>query len=262
MLTQSKVGAVDKRVARGPVGSGRGRLFGVTCRLCTLDPAPSWRSFYQSKGWGTPCQAWVPEPIGTGGLSGRAWEGSILTACPLLAQARPSSCPLCWASPLAPSSSGPCSQPHFGTSTRTRVSIPGPCRRRHLGELSDTCGGVGSPGRGPDLRPCPQVPLASGSPWWRRLPRPRRRAAAPTTASGAPRAPRVPPAAWPRPPETEHPARPALCCAPRQPPSQSPVDQWQDQCGMSWGSPTPLPRNLQTKWAWKAAGATERCHRL
>nr|XP_010349626.2 endoglin isoform X1 [Saimiri boliviensis boliviensis] len=77
-----------------------------------------------------------------------------------VAQAKASSCPLCWASPLVPSSSGPCSPPRSGTSTRTRV------------------------------------PPASGSPWWRWLPRPPQRAAAPTTASGAPRAPPAPPAAW------------------------------------------------------------------
>uniref|UniRef100_A0A8C2RD47 TGFBR3/Endoglin-like N-terminal domain-containing protein n=1 Tax=Capra hircus TaxID=9925 RepID=A0A8C2RD47_CAPHI len=71
-----------------------------------------------------------------------------------------SSCLLCWVSPLAPSSSGPCSPPRSGTSTRTRVTP------------------------------------ASGSPWWRWLPRPPRRAVAPTTASGAPRAPPAPPAAW------------------------------------------------------------------
>lgn len=104
---------------------------------------------------------------------------------------------------MAPSSLGPCSLLHSGTSTRTRVSIPGPHNEcsgplchHHLGEPGGASGGVGSPGRGPDLRPCPQVPLASGSPWWRWLPRPPQRAVAPTTASGAPRAPPAPPAAW------------------------------------------------------------------
>lgn len=112
------------------------------------------------------------------------------------------SCPLSWASPSAPSSSGPCSPPRSGTSTRTRVSIPGPLSecsgplRHHLGKPGDASGGVGSPGRGPDLRPCPQVTPASGSPWWRWLPRPPRRAVAPTTASGARRARPAPPAAW------------------------------------------------------------------
>lgn len=121
---------------------------------------------------------------------------------PSAAQAKPSSCPPCWASLLAPSSSGPCSPPHSGTSTCTRVSIPGPHHEysgplyHHLGEPGKASGGVGSPGRGPDLRPCPQVPPASGSPWWRWLPRPPQRAVAPTTASGAPRAPPAPPAAW------------------------------------------------------------------
>lgn len=121
---------------------------------------------------------------------------------PLVAQTKASSCPPCWASPLAPSSSGPCSPPRSGTSTCTRVSIPGPhdeCSgplHHHLGEPGEASAGVGSPGRGPDLRPCPQVTPASGSPWWRWLPRPPRRAVAPTTASGAPRAPPAPPAAW------------------------------------------------------------------
>lgn len=121
---------------------------------------------------------------------------------PLVAQAKPSSCPLCWASPLAPSSSGPCSPLRSGISTRTHVSIPGPHHEcsgplyHHPGEPSKASGGVGSPGRGPDLRPCSQVPPASGSPWWQWLPRPPQRAVAPTTASGAPRAPPAPPAAW------------------------------------------------------------------
>lgn len=128
----------------------------------------------------------------------------MLTAAlfPSVAQAKPWSCPPCWASPLAPSSSGPCSPPHCGTSTCTRVSIPGPHNEcsgplhHHLGESGEASEGVGSPGRGPDLRPCPQVPQASGSPWWRWLLRPPQRAVAPTTASGAPRAPPAPPAAW------------------------------------------------------------------
>lgn len=123
----------------------------------------------------------------------------------LVVQTKASSCLPCWASPLAPSSSGPCSPPRSGTSTRTRVSIPGPhseCSgplHHHLGEPREpraVSGAVGSPGRGPDLHPCPQVTPASGSPWWRWLPRPPRRAVAPTTASGAPRAPPAPPAAW------------------------------------------------------------------
>ena len=131
-------------------------------------------------------------------------EAAALTAAvpPSAVQAKPSSCPLCWASPLAPSSSGPCSPPHSGISTRTHVSIPGPRHEcsgplyHHLGEPSEASGGAGSPGWGPDLRPCPQEPPASGSPWWQWLPRPPQRAVAPTTASGAPRAPPAPPAAW------------------------------------------------------------------
>lgn len=128
----------------------------------------------------------------------------VLTAAilSLVVQTKASSYLPCWASLLAPSSSGPCSPPRSGTSTRTRVSIPGPHSEclgplhHHLGEPSAVSGAVGTPGRGPDLHPCPQVTPASGSPWWRWLPRPPRRAVAPTTASGAPRAPPAPPAAW------------------------------------------------------------------
>lgn len=96
---------------------------------------------------------------------------------------------------------GPCSQLHSGTSIPTHVSIPSlhPILPYHpWAQPGKPLREWGAPAEALTSTPAHalQVPPASGSQWWRWLPQPPLRAAVPTTASGAPRAPPAPPAAW------------------------------------------------------------------